>query len=499
MLISFGFPPQGSVGVLRIHKFCKYLPDYGWSSVVLSHRLRPEFEVMDPGLLKEVPPGTRVLRPGYFDSRFAIADLRNLLRRGRTNSTSLGQAADTEQIPARATHPWIAGLRSIVLGIPDRRVGWLVPAVLAGLGEARRSDCLLATAPAFTACLVGLVLQRLTGTPLVLDFRDPWSFNPWIPQHPEWMPRIQTWLERRCVRAATVVISSTDEIRDEYVRRYPELPSGKFCVIPNGFDPCDFPDTERNAASPSPPDPMTVTYFGTLYGDRDPRPIFEALRILRDRSAPGAPGLRIRFVGSAPQDIERWAAEAGVRNMIEVIGLVPYRRAAAMMRESSVLLIVGAAETDKYCVATKTYEYIAAGRPILALVPAGPIQRLIERERVGRVAPPQDPTAIAEALLHFLERYRRQGLHGIPSERAARYNRKMLTGELAALLTRVVNQSRRHRVISRTVAVHRNVGAPGSSVDGFESCVPGRRPSEPSTVQNAFLPEGAAASCTSVP
>jgi hypothetical protein len=51
----------------------------------------------------------------------------------------------------------------------------------------------------------------------------------------------------------------------------------------------------------------------------------------------------------------------------------------------------------------KIYQYMAARRPILALVPPdGEAATLVHRHKLGVVAPPDDPRAITEALVRFV-------------------------------------------------------------------------------------------------
>ena len=61
LFISHMFPPQGGPGVQRSVKFVKYLPQFGWDSVVLTPRCTT-WSQRDETLLKDIPPGTTVMK-----------------------------------------------------------------------------------------------------------------------------------------------------------------------------------------------------------------------------------------------------------------------------------------------------------------------------------------------------------------------------------------------------------------------------------------------------
>lgn len=69
LFVSYLFPPTGGVGVHRVTKFVKYLPQSGWESSVLTVS-NPSVPLHDESLLKDIPAGTLIRRaktcePGY--------------------------------------------------------------------------------------------------------------------------------------------------------------------------------------------------------------------------------------------------------------------------------------------------------------------------------------------------------------------------------------------------------------------------------------------------
>ena len=85
----------------------------------------------------------------------------------------------------------------------------------------------------------------------------------------------------------------------------------------------------------------------------------------------------------------------------------------------------------------KVFEYLAAERPILALVPPdGAAAELIRETGAGVVAPPDDVEAIKAALAELHERFANGGLPAtdIPEETRYRLSRRARAEELAELV-----------------------------------------------------------------
>ena len=81
---------------------------------------------------------------------------------------------------------------------------------------------------------------------------------------------------------------------------------------------------------------------------------------------------------------------------IVLLGSLPRERALALQREADALLLI-AQPTRSQLLNIKLFEYLAAGRPILALA-AGTEAGRVAGELGAEVVPADDPAAIAAAL-----------------------------------------------------------------------------------------------------
>src|SRR5215216_1576612 len=243
LVIAYYFPPLGGAGVQRILKFVKYLPEFGWTTTVVSTRSRV-YGTHDETLLDEIPEGIRVVRtPG-----FPVARWLGIL---------LGKL----------------GLRRLRLWAlwPDGGLGWAPAAFLAARRELRRErpDVVFSTSAPYGGHLVALALHRLTGIPWVADFRDEWASNPHLAQQPRLLAEASRRAERGIARAADRIVVAADYFELEGAS--PSDP--RRVTITNGVDAADIAADDAEPAA----NRFRLSFIGTLYGTIDAAPVLEAV------------------------------------------------------------------------------------------------------------------------------------------------------------------------------------------------------------------------------
>src|SRR5215471_12141373 len=68
VMITFGFPPEGGVGVFRPLRFARHLVAKGWTPIIVTADLEPYgYERYDPGLLSSIPHEIDVIRVQWHD------------------------------------------------------------------------------------------------------------------------------------------------------------------------------------------------------------------------------------------------------------------------------------------------------------------------------------------------------------------------------------------------------------------------------------------------
>lgn len=426
-MIVYHFPPLTTSGTYRSLQFARYLPRYGWKPTVLT--IRPEC-LAEPGLLddeplRSLPEEVRVLRSIDPEPLRRILGWRDrLLGKAGGNGSTPGADPAVAERRGVTWRDWLSDCFSL----PDRQMGWIpVAAWRAGrLLQEGGFDGVYSSAPPASVHLAALLASRGSGVPWIADFRDPWVSNRFLPvRSTSFLDPIDRSLEGKVVRAADRVVANTVELADDFRNRY-ALPADHFAIISNGYDPEETPAPDD---APEPGGPFTITHAGTLYGRRDPAPLFRAIRLLLDRGALAPDDLRVRLLGTAGPEPrwEHWLADPDLARMIRFEPKVRRDEAFRVLAASDLLLLIQAG--TELQVPRKLFDYLSVGRPILAMVTPGATRNIVLREGLGVAVGPEDPEALADRVLEAM-RAPRGVFHGKPS----RFDFRRLTGELAELL-----------------------------------------------------------------
>jgi glycosyltransferase involved in cell wall biosynthesis len=405
LVIAFHFPPiAGSSGVQRTLRFVQHLPRFGWEAIVLTCHTRA-YQQTKSDLLGEIPAGTIVERA------FALDTERHLSIRGRYPG-------------------WLAR--------PDRWVTWWPDAVRLGKSMIRRyaPSAIFSTYPIATAHVIGHSLARASGVPWIADFRDPMAQEGY-PADP------RTWasfkrVEERVFSQAAACTFTTPGAAALYRNRYPDS-SARMEIIENGYDEEAFNALQTKSASqPLNPGVLTILHSGIVYpSERDPTELFAALGLLKQRGVDEG-RLRIRFRAPVHEHLLRSLARRNdVERMVEILPHLPYREALAEMLRADGLLLLQAANCNEQ-VPAKLYEYLRAGRPLMALTDeAGDTAKLLRAGGIDAISRLDTARDIAALLGRFVNAdYRGMVAHEQAVAGASRAARAQQLGRLMDSLTR---------------------------------------------------------------
>lgn len=398
LIVAYYYPPLAGIGTLRSLKFARYLPDHGWTPVVLTPQEGEHLYKCDPreGDL----PGVHVMRTGYFD---VPSRLKGIM--GFRKGAPLAQQSDV--FSRKPPLPDLArrGLRLIknTTLFPDARVGWYRSAVREGLValDKYRPQVIFSTSPPETGHLVARRLKIVSGLPWVAELRDLWSDNHQADGLPRWREALDARVERFTLSKADGVVTVNETFARHLADRL-GIRNGRQVIIPNGYDPDDFV-----AAAPTTQSRFTISHLGDLYKmSRSPEPLFQAIARLVTDGKIDREKVCIRFYGlpeesSDREGLRQMAAAWGLEDILELHGQVEYQQSLVRQQDSTILLVIEIlTERGKGVVPGKIFEHLGAHRPTLALVPdKGEAHRLLERTAGGKAFDPRTGMAGIEAVL----------------------------------------------------------------------------------------------------
>jgi glycosyltransferase involved in cell wall biosynthesis len=413
LLVTRHFPPGGGGGVQRPLKFATHLPALGIETHVLAPDV-PGSLVADTEL--ELPTQAWIHRVRYVGPRAGRPAERLLAKQG---------------LARVGTQAALLGRRLLV---PDENVPWSTFALPIAIRLVRREkiDVVLTTSPPPSLHLLGAAVKRTTGVAWVADLRDPLTAHPHRRGYESQLARLKEksvgGVGRLVGSQADAIVAASDAIAEEARALDPK---GKVVTIANGCDFDDFAGLEHRAS-----DRLRITHTGHFHGKRDPKPF---LRALADS---GLDDVVVRFAGDFRAADREYAESLGLGDRVELLGDVSRRRSLELQRDSEALLLLipESGGRGRGVLTGKIYEYLAAERPILAVVPPdGAAAKLVHDTGAGIVVPSDDVGAIREALLDLHRRWREGRLDDTPlsAEWRQRLARGARVEELADVLRSV--------------------------------------------------------------
>ena len=399
LIVTYHFPPSAAVAVYRMLGFAQHLPRHGWQVGFVTPPLVPR-EPVDEALLQRVPPVTTVFTAPY-PRGWLVRNPRRLL-------------FDAVWFP----RAWPALRRAV---------------------QRFRPDAVLTSGPPHCVHSLGLWLQRRYRLPWVACLRDPWHTNG--PRYKSWIPwaRWERFCERRVMAAADRVIANTPITCADLQRAHPRQ-AHKMTFVTNGFDPERFP--------PPPPlrlqnERLTIVHAGEIYSGRDPRPFFDALKMLEQSRPPSQAPVRCVLLGQSTEgrfDLDAAIAQRGLQGIVEVGGQVPYAESLDAMITADILLVLDTPRR-RFSIPAKVFEYLGAARPILALAePDSDVAWCLRASGAPhRIARALDTAQILQGLTELRGGLAQGTLAHPPPEQLAKFTRarqaEILAGHLTALVS----------------------------------------------------------------
>lgn len=443
LFVAYAFPPAGGVGVQRVTKFIKYLPEFGWDCSVLTVS-NPSVPLMDDSLLRDIPPATVIRRARTLEPGYAVK---------QAVSASHAAAGRGSRMRGFVTR-WLRRAGNIVLQ-PDPQILWRPAALREGLRllQSTPHDAIIATGPPFSSLMLGATLARKTGLPLVLDYRDEWGISNayWENKRPGRITSgLQQWMQRRAMQSARLLLATTPSSTAALKDLASESGSrAQAACIYNGFDPDDFAPFEREPSTRQDygfgTSRFRLAFIGTLWALNPIGPLVTAIEQLAQTAPALLSHLELVFAGR--RTAEQEALLDRLRPLpcaVVRLPFVTHTEACQLMRSADSLLLLNAdyPETQRI-INAKTFEYMAARRPIFVIAPAGDLHDVV-RDLPGAVlTEPRHPEQIADRLALVLERHRCGFDFRDAHWDISRFERRNLTEQLADALWRLTNPTPR--------------------------------------------------------
>ena len=272
-----------------------------------------------------------------------------------------------------------------------------------GLWRARRADVILVYQSAFPIGLAAWVISRVKRTPYVLDVVDLWPES--VAASGMMRNGLASGLIRRVVKFIYRGAHRINVITEGYRENLLSLgvPAEKLSLIhcwpaAGVFDP--VPSDPQLARAEQFEGKFNIVYAGSMGPVQDLRTVIDASMYLRDR-----PEIQFVMIGDGVESAEL-AELARQRNASNVrfLGRKSPTDLQRLYPLADVLLVhLKSDPMSLISIPSKTFAYMAAGKPILMAV-EGEASRLVEKHSCGVAVRPSNPPALADAVRELADR-----------------------------------------------------------------------------------------------
>jgi glycosyltransferase involved in cell wall biosynthesis len=385
LILSYYFPPIGGAGAQRPAKFVRYLDALGYDPVV-------------------------VTGPGQTIGRWTPRD--ETLTRDVPAHVEVRRTADEP----RPTGGWRSRAERWLWLESMWPRWWIEQSVACGLGT-EGVDVIYAVMSPYASADAAYQLSRMLGKPWIADLGDPWALDEMMIYPTAIHRRVELTKMRRLLGTAAAIVTTTSEAGRVIRRQFPELVDRTMVSIPCGFDSRDF-----EGAPPGRDDGLfRIVHTGYLHTDLgwQQRQVALGRRLLGggvrgadmltrshvylllaiERLVARDPSLRSTIevhLAGVLSSRDRQIAEQS--DVVRMLGYLPHQETVELMRSADLLFLPMqrlSAGIRSSTVPGKTYEYLAAQRPILAAVPEGDARDILLQAGTAHVCDPDDVEAMA--------------------------------------------------------------------------------------------------------
>lgn len=433
LFLAYHFPPSSNSGAYRPMFFANHLAKRGVTVFILTGNQKGYLpaEKIDQNLTNLLEPQISIIHCSIWRFRDKLIKLKRRLSNYKLpfNINRKHQFSNEQHIIDKKDSLWkrLKDTITDLLAFPDQHVGWIPDCVRKGrtLIYREKPELIFATGGPWSSLVAGVILKRLTHTPLILDFRDPWVSNPYFSLTSFAVRRPSRMLERFVVNNADYIIANTDELKEDFLRRYESMKPASIISITNGFE--DYlPIKEKK-----PGFQLTITHTGSLYFSRNPDNLINAVQHLIEENEIQSHELHLCLVGDMHLnkfDTLKIINNEQIRRVIEIIPCVTYQESFKYIEQADILLII---QPDfPLQIPRKLYEYMAARKPILCICEEdSATANLVNKLGIGYVSP-NETIKITHTIKKIYELWKAGNLKQFDDNRYEPYKNEYITSRL---------------------------------------------------------------------
>jgi glycosyltransferase involved in cell wall biosynthesis len=429
LMITYQFPPDNG-SIQRVLNYVKYLPDNGWTPIILTHKAeKSKCEFIDSEFLNRGIDVQRTGMPLNFSESIV-----EKINQAEVNYAKVSRNSWFKISLLRKTKKFLKLVSNLVV-FPDPFVWWIPFALLRAVKIIRKEEigAVYIVTPPHSASIIGFCLSKIFTVKVVTDFRDPWANDIDIIMPTALHRSCHRITERLVSRSSNAIITTTNFHSNYFKESVLHNSSSKVHTITNGFDLLNFNPNYLDQN-----DLFTITYAGNFDLTRTPTSFLKAVSNVNSKYPEIFKTHSVKFFGNFNSNVEEEINALGLSEIVKQYGLIEYESVIDEISNASLLLLIvhNDSNTPKFCIPAKLFEYMATGRPILAISPPGEATEIIARFNLGESFDHADIKGIEQGIIESYELFETGNLQTRPldPEILKKYDRNELTKDLAQIL-----------------------------------------------------------------
>ena len=351
LFITYFWPPSGKATLHWPLHIIKYLPESGWQPEVLTVE-NESFTQKDESLLAEIDPALKVYKSKALEPF-------NIYRRftGKEKDEQLIASEAISKENQSLSHRLSIWIRMNIF-VPDARIGWYLSAVKTGshILERNKFDAIITIGPPHSTHLIGMRLGKRYQIQHIPILIDPWVDIIYYRNFKRSKPtlKLDNYLEKSVLQNSSSVVFVTRSTLEDYQKKYTFIKE-KSHVLYWGYNEANFSNVPTVTKEK---DYKLLIHAGNIFDFQNPPKLWPRIKEMSDREK-----IRIKFIGTVSPAIRNEIEKNNLSGKTEFAGFLPYTEMLNELFNADYLLVCA---TEKRHVPGKLFEYLRAGKPIVA-------------------------------------------------------------------------------------------------------------------------------------
>jgi len=403
LFITYDFPPKKQISSERSYNFAKYLPKCGVEVDVITCITKKQKEIVASEL-----DGANIFniesKLENFIKKIKIPSILNLLN-----------------------------LNYIYL-FPNILFSWTRKAKKIGskIIEMKKIDAIMATGLPFSTFFVAKDLSNKYNIPLILEYRDPWSGNPFIKSPFRFVEKIIKLREKKIISQAEIRITVGPEYAN-IIAKSLDISSNDFYIIYNGF----FLEKKINRTVKKPRNIFIISYFGNIYKLRltSMKIFLKGLKKMIDINKLSPNKIKFQYAGTT--------SRAHINKLIKLVEMEDYFVDLGYLKKDELMekiseshiLVATSPKNAEFTLPTKIYYYALGNSHVVLVGKKGATSNLFDEIEQEYTLISENSDKIANKITELYNKWVKNNLKfGCNKEKLSKYSRKNQAIALANLL-----------------------------------------------------------------